>query len=84
MRTINVDLGDRSYPIHIGSGLLQNIGQYCAEAGLSTRSPLLVVSDSEVAPLYLPSLEEALRQQGYTVVSHIMPKRGSIQIINRV
>ncbi|MEK3862464.1 3-dehydroquinate synthase [Paenibacillus sp. FSL H7-0716] len=73
MRTINVDLGDRSYPIHIGSGLLHNIGQYCAEAGLSTRSPLLVVSDSEVAPRYLPALEEALSQQGYTVVSHIMP-----------
>lgn len=73
MRTIKVDLGERSYPIYIGSGLLQNIAQYCAEAGFSARSPLLVVSDSEVAPRYLPAMEENLRQQGYTVVSHIIP-----------
>lgn len=73
MRTIRVDLGERSYPIHIGTGLLQNIAQYCAEAGFSARSPLLVISDSEVAPRYLPALEAALRLQGYTVVSHIMP-----------
>ncbi|HEY4429620.1 MAG TPA: 3-dehydroquinate synthase [Paenibacillus sp.] len=73
MRTINVDLGDRSYPILIGSGLLKDIAHYCAKAGFSERSPLLVVSDSEVAPRYLPALEEALRSHGYTVVSHIMP-----------
>ncbi|KTD87173.1 3-dehydroquinate synthase [Paenibacillus etheri] len=72
MRTINVDLGDRSYPILIGSGLLKDIAHYCAEAGFSERSPLLVVSDTEVAPRYLPALEEALRSHGYTVVSHIM------------
>lgn len=73
MRTIKVDLGERSYPIHIGSGLLQNMGQYCAEAGFSARSPLLIVSDSEVAPRYLPTVEEKLREQGYSVVSHIIP-----------
>lgn len=72
MRTINVDLGDRSYPILIGSGLLKDIAHYCAEAGFSERSPLLVVSDTEVAPRYLPALEEGLRSHGYTVVSHIM------------
>ncbi|ASA22921.1 3-dehydroquinate synthase [Paenibacillus donghaensis] len=73
MRTIRVELGERSYPIHIGSGLLKNIGAYCQEAGFALRSPLLVVSDSTVAPLYLPQVEEALRSQGYQVVTHIFP-----------
>ncbi|NUU63280.1 3-dehydroquinate synthase [Paenibacillus agri] len=72
MRSIRVELGERSYPIHIGSGLLAEIGERCAEAGFPVRSPLLIVSDSEVAPRYLPALEAALRDYGYTVVHHII------------
>ncbi|WNS44498.1 3-dehydroquinate synthase [Paenibacillus sp. MMS20-IR301] len=73
MRSITVDLGERSYPIHIGSGLLQGIGGRCIEAGFPQRSPLLVVTDSEVAPRYLAQVEASLRESGYTVVSHIIP-----------
>ncbi|WP_342436228.1 3-dehydroquinate synthase [Paenibacillus sp. FSL L8-0436] len=73
MRSITVELGERSYPIHIGSGLLQGIGERCQEAGFPLRSPLLVVSDSEVAPHFLPTVESSLQAQGYTVVSHIIP-----------
>lgn len=57
MRSITVDLGERSYPIYIGSGLLQSIGERCTEAGFALRSPLLVVSDTEVAPRYLEQVE---------------------------
>lgn len=35
MRSITVDLGERSYPIYIGSGLLQSIGERCTEAGFA-------------------------------------------------
>ncbi|WP_042203284.1 3-dehydroquinate synthase [Paenibacillus camerounensis] len=73
MRSITVDLGERSYPILIGSGLLESIGARCREAGYPVRSPLLVVSDSEVAPRYLDVVEASLRGQGYTVVSHVIP-----------
>jgi 3-dehydroquinate synthase len=73
MRSITVALGERSYPIHIGSGLLQKIGDRCIEAGFPQRSPLLLVSDSEVAPRYLDQVEASLRGSGYTVVSHIIP-----------
>lgn len=73
MRMINVELGERSYPIYIGTGLLPGIGERCQEAGYPLHSPLMVVSDSEVAPLYLPTVEASLRDQGYTVVSHIIP-----------
>ncbi|WP_238650041.1 3-dehydroquinate synthase [Paenibacillus piscarius] len=73
MRSITVDLGERSYPIHIGSGLLEHTGGYCREAGFAQHSPLLVVSDSEVAPRYLARVESSLRSSGYTVVSHVIP-----------
>ncbi len=73
MRSITVDLGERSYPIHIGSGLLRTIGERCREAGIPLRSPLLVVSDSEVAPRYLAEVEASLHEQGYSVVSHVIP-----------
>lgn len=73
MRSITVDLGERSYPIHIGSGLLRKIGERCREAGIPLRSPLLVVSDSEVAPRYLAEVEASLHEQGYSVVSHVIP-----------
>ncbi|WP_342561811.1 3-dehydroquinate synthase [Paenibacillus sp. FSL R7-0345] len=73
MRSITVDLGERSYPILIGSGLLKTIGSRCQDAGYPLRSPLLVVSDSEVAPRYLGVVEASLRGQGYTVVSHVIP-----------
>lgn len=73
MRSITVDLGERSYPIHIGSGLLEHTGEYCKQAGFAQHSPLLVVSDSEVAPRYLAKVETSLHSSGYTVVSHVIP-----------
>lgn len=73
MRRITVDLGDRSYPIVIGTGLLKNIAGLCGEAGFPVRSPLLVVSDSSVAPLYLEGVKAGLAKGGYKVVSHVIP-----------
>ncbi|WP_025702824.1 3-dehydroquinate synthase family protein, partial [Paenibacillus forsythiae] len=73
MRRIQVDLGERSYPIVIGSGILEGIAGLCGEAGFPVRSPLLIVSDSEVAPLYLSDLESRLKAGGYTAVSHVIP-----------
>lgn len=73
MRTVTVQLEDRTYPIYIGGGLLQRTGGLCTEAGFPAGSPLLVVSDSTVAPLYLETVERSLTEQGYRVVSHIIP-----------
>jgi len=51
-KTINVDLGERSYPIHIGSGQIfhANIGQYV----LGKKA--LIVTNETIAPLYLDTL----------------------------
>ncbi|AOZ91365.1 3-dehydroquinate synthase [Paenibacillus crassostreae] len=72
MRTVNVDLGDRSYPIYIGSGLLQHIGEYFKNHGISTKSPLMIVTDDHIAPTYLSSLESTLSAAGYESVSKIV------------
>lgn len=71
MRTVQVELGDRSYPIYIGQGLLGRSGELLAQRGVSSKSPLLV-TDDKVAPLYLSQLEESLQAVGYRTISHIV------------
>lgn len=56
MDTITVSLGARSYPIHIGSGLLDG-SRALLESTRSTQ--LLIVTNETVAPLYLDRLEAA-------------------------
>ena len=56
-RTLSIDLGARSYPIHIGAGLLSD--RACLESSLPA-GPLMVVSNETVAPLYRPRLAAAL------------------------
>ncbi|MEF2964350.1 3-dehydroquinate synthase [Paenibacillus sp. M1] len=73
MRTLQVDLGERSYPIYIGGGLLSQAGDYFARHGLSAKSPVLIVTDDNVAPLHLKQVEESLRQAGYSTVVKIVP-----------
>jgi 3-dehydroquinate synthase len=57
VETISLDLGPRSYPIHIGPGLLGN-KQLLAESIASRQ--ILVVTNDVVAPLYLDTLLTAL------------------------
>ncbi|MCC5867600.1 MAG: 3-dehydroquinate synthase [Gammaproteobacteria bacterium] len=50
MMPLQVNLGDRSYPIHIGPGLLARRGLL---AGLVPGNDVLLVSNETVAPLYM-------------------------------
>ncbi|UUZ97885.1 hypothetical protein LJK87_07665 [Paenibacillus sp. P25] len=40
IKELKVDLGDRSYPIYIGEGLLDEIGSYFDKHGISKVSPV--------------------------------------------
>ncbi|MHA7963593.1 3-dehydroquinate synthase [Paenibacillus sp. CAU 1782] len=73
MRSLQVDLGDRSYPIYIGEGLLREASSYFQKHGVSTKTPLMIVSDSKVAPHYLEALTSNLTEGGFTVVTAIVP-----------
>lgn len=57
MQTLNVDLGDRSYPIFIGQGLL---GQSDLIAPYIKGKQVMIVSNETVAPLYLDVLKASL------------------------
>jgi 3-dehydroquinate synthase len=60
MDTITVKLGQRSYPIHIGAGLLSASRELIE----STRSKqVLIVSNETVAPLYLGRVEAAFAER---------------------
>jgi len=64
--TIDVDLGDRSYPIVIGQGLLG--GGFDIAAHVRGKD-CLVVSNETVAPLYLARLEAGLTGKRVTSIA---------------
>jgi 3-dehydroquinate synthase len=66
--TLRIELGERSYPIVIGSGLL---GDASLLDGLVPARDVMVVSNDKVAPLYLASLASGLA--GRRVRSVVLP-----------
>ena len=73
MRELTVDLGDRSYPIYIGEGLLSEAGSLLTMRGISRKSPLLIVTDENVGPLFLEPLRDSLESAGFSVHSFTVP-----------
>ncbi|HZV35991.1 MAG TPA: 3-dehydroquinate synthase [Verrucomicrobiae bacterium] len=63
MRTVNVPLGNRSYEIQIGSGLLAELGANCA--GLSLGKRCTIISDKNVAPRYAKAAQRSLASAGF-------------------
>ena len=71
VRKIHVPLGDRAYDILIGPGL---IGSAAANiAARLTGRRMAVVTDENVAPLYLQPLMDGLAAAGIEAVSAILP-----------
>ena len=68
MKTLTVDLGDRSYPIQIGQGLLDEADLLTAH--ISGRQ-VMVVSNTTVAPLYLDRVLASL--DGLETATVILP-----------
>ncbi|MDP2794235.1 MAG: 3-dehydroquinate synthase [Sulfurisoma sp.] len=70
MRTLNVALGARAYPIHIGPGLLQRVDLVAAHL----RTPrVTIVSNTVVAPLYLDAFVASLEKAGIGVTPIVLP-----------
>lgn len=68
--TYTVDLGERSYPIHIGTNLLGDPATY---TDLPAGSSAMIVSNTTVAPLYLKQLQTALAPHFPAVHDVILP-----------
>lgn len=73
MRELTVDLGDRSYPIYFGEGLLQEASAYFIKNGISTKSPLMIITDTNLADSHLKVLEAELASGGFQTVSVVVP-----------
>ncbi|MGE5314275.1 MAG: 3-dehydroquinate synthase [Acidobacteriota bacterium] len=71
VETILVDLGERSYPITIGTGLLGSFAEVYARHRLP--SSAVVISDRNAAPLYASPIVRGLRKAGYRVHSITIP-----------
>ena len=71
MPMITVPLGTRTYPIHIGNGLLDCLGAHVLEA-LGEIS-VAVVTDDNVAPLYLDRAVKSLESAGLRVCTITLP-----------
>jgi 3-dehydroquinate synthase len=61
-----VALGQRSYPILIGAGLLERLGKECSRLKLSRRC--VIISDRNVAPHYAKAASRALEAAGFASV----------------
>ena len=68
---LNVSLGDRSYPIIIGSGNLQQLGESLVSAGFPSRVAL--VTNTTVFALYGEETKNSLEQNGFQVTSICLP-----------
>ena len=70
METVRIALGERSYAIHIGAGVLDEAQLYAAHVA---GRQVVVITNQVVAPLYLDRLEAALRRAGAQVAAIVLP-----------
>lgn len=68
---VKVDLGDRSYPIHIGQGVLAQAYTYLQP--VLNGKKIAIITDETVAELHLQTLLTALDGHGLTIKTIIIP-----------
>jgi 3-dehydroquinate synthase len=68
--SLTIPLGERSYPIAIGTGMFDHAATYAALPGAQTA---LIVSNTVVAPLYAVRLAKALRGKYAKVHTVVLP-----------
>lgn len=68
--TVNVELGERRYPILIGSGLLSSAAAY---QPLKAGDKVMIVSNPTIAEHYLEEVESTLKKLGCSVDCVLIP-----------
>ena len=69
-RIVNVALGERSYPIHIGEHVIETLPALLHGRAISR---IAVVTNPTVAELYLARTEHSLAQAGFPIVTITIP-----------
>ncbi|MCF7818288.1 MAG: 3-dehydroquinate synthase [Kiritimatiellales bacterium] len=68
---VPVNLGDRSYKIHIGAGILDQLGGLCSAAGL--KGKCLIITDENVGGLYAKTALQSLESAGIVAQIATLP-----------
>jgi 3-dehydroquinate synthase len=71
MKSITVELADRSYDIHVAAGVLDNIANFLSTYARSGR--LLIVTDENVAEHVWPKVSNALIAANIATQAYILP-----------
>ena len=70
-KTLRVELGDNSYPIVVGAGLLNRVGEILTPHIKSNK--VLIVSDASVKSQYMPIIRRSLADTGLDVHTMEVP-----------
>ena len=70
-KTLRVELGDNSYPIVVGAGLLNRVGEILTPHIKSNK--VLIVSDASVKSQYMPIIRRSLADTGLDVHAMEVP-----------
>ena len=70
-KTVRVPLGKRSYPIYLGTSILPSIGSLFQRHRMPKTA--VIITDRNVARLYLRRVKESLAASGFIVRSIIIP-----------
>lgn len=70
-RVIDVSTPSRAYKVHVGQGVIDQVGLLTREACGGGKAA--VISDSNVAPLYANAVAEALAEAGYAPSLQVFP-----------
>ena len=87
MQTLYVELGVRSYPIYIGSGILEKLPDLLKKQGIKLTHPLLIVTDAQVDHHYGNRVQHLLEQAGYLVGKSVVPsgdKSKSLTVLEKL
>ncbi len=71
MKTIRVELGERSYPIYIGVNLLEQCAAIFKKRKVT--NTVVIITDTNVARLYLSEIKQRLEAEGFRVFSITIP-----------
>jgi 3-dehydroquinate synthase len=74
----NTPASARGYRIYVGTGLLAGLGSQLAKLDPQLAKPTkgshaCIISDSNVAPLYLKTVRSSMEQAGFTVCEAVIP-----------
>ena len=67
---LRIDVGD-GYDVYIGSGILENSGRFISE--LFPQRNCMIISESNVAPLYLETVQKSCESAGLAVSTFVFP-----------